>query len=341
MPNCKNDPTRKYKGTEPSPIGLGYCVEVEKSGTIKKGKDGDKWIVYSLIKNNKAIKKWKKLDKYIIITINYTVINKLDDKYITNLPDSWIYIGKDKYNVINKKYTNNKYFTGKKKYIKKAENNIKKIFDKYKKNKCISKYSITKKENIYILREPLKNKKLIKIYTKEQEYQEKLYKQLRKNNNKKEKNIEKNYTDKNVEFNFKITDEIKQDIYMIQMPDTIKFYSKFLKIKLSEKFPKKEFNLLLKSLELKKNQDKIIKKIQNIPEKELKEIYKFYKKNTNDKKIIKEAIIIKIKLIYNKYSLLNIFINNVIHKNNWGHFGLIWKYNNLDNIIKILKNKIK
>ena len=27
MPNCKNDPTRKYKGTEPSPIGLGYCVE--------------------------------------------------------------------------------------------------------------------------------------------------------------------------------------------------------------------------------------------------------------------------------------------------------------------------
>ena len=25
MPSCKNDPTRKYKGTEPSPKGLGFC----------------------------------------------------------------------------------------------------------------------------------------------------------------------------------------------------------------------------------------------------------------------------------------------------------------------------
>ena len=43
MPTCKNDPTRKYKGTEPSPKGLGFCAHSEKVGAVKKGKDGNKW----------------------------------------------------------------------------------------------------------------------------------------------------------------------------------------------------------------------------------------------------------------------------------------------------------
>ena len=41
MPKCKNDPTRSYKGTEPSPKGLGYCAHGMKEGDKKKGKDGN------------------------------------------------------------------------------------------------------------------------------------------------------------------------------------------------------------------------------------------------------------------------------------------------------------
>lgn len=45
MPKCKNDPTRSYKGTEPSPKGLGYCAHNMKEGAKKKGKDGNMWII--------------------------------------------------------------------------------------------------------------------------------------------------------------------------------------------------------------------------------------------------------------------------------------------------------
>ena len=34
-----------YKGTEPSPKGLGRCARNEKSGTIAYGRDGRRWIV--------------------------------------------------------------------------------------------------------------------------------------------------------------------------------------------------------------------------------------------------------------------------------------------------------
>ena len=36
MPKCKNDPTRYYKGSEPSPKGLGYCAHGLKEGDKKK-----------------------------------------------------------------------------------------------------------------------------------------------------------------------------------------------------------------------------------------------------------------------------------------------------------------
>ena len=45
MPNCKNDPTKKYKGDEPSPKGLGWCAHAEKEGKVRKGNDGKRWIV--------------------------------------------------------------------------------------------------------------------------------------------------------------------------------------------------------------------------------------------------------------------------------------------------------
>jgi hypothetical protein len=45
MPTCKNDSSKTYKGTEPSPKGLGYCAHSEKEGKNMKGKDGNKWTV--------------------------------------------------------------------------------------------------------------------------------------------------------------------------------------------------------------------------------------------------------------------------------------------------------
>mgnify|MGYP001294218843 CR=1 FL=1 len=65
MPECKNDKKRKYKGTEPSPKGLGYCAHAEKIGTKKKGRDKNTWIV---IENKNGIKRWVKFNpetKYI------------------------------------------------------------------------------------------------------------------------------------------------------------------------------------------------------------------------------------------------------------------------------------
>ena len=40
MPTCKNNPSRSYKGTEPSPKGLGYCASGEKIGKNGKEKMG-------------------------------------------------------------------------------------------------------------------------------------------------------------------------------------------------------------------------------------------------------------------------------------------------------------
>ena len=60
MPKCKNDSSRSYKGTEPSPKGLGYCGHAEKVGKRMKGKDGKIWIV---VKNKNGIKKWTKFKR--------------------------------------------------------------------------------------------------------------------------------------------------------------------------------------------------------------------------------------------------------------------------------------
>ena len=45
MPACRNDASRKYKGDEPSPKGLGWCAHAEKEGTKKTGGDGKQWMV--------------------------------------------------------------------------------------------------------------------------------------------------------------------------------------------------------------------------------------------------------------------------------------------------------
>ena len=57
MPKCLNNPKKSYKGTEPSPKGLGYCAGGMKVGEKKKGKDGKLWIVKK-VKNGS--KRWIK-----------------------------------------------------------------------------------------------------------------------------------------------------------------------------------------------------------------------------------------------------------------------------------------
>ena len=53
---CKNDPTRSYAGTEPSPKGLGLCAHAERPGLVTAGKNGGLWIV-ALDKNGR--RSWK------------------------------------------------------------------------------------------------------------------------------------------------------------------------------------------------------------------------------------------------------------------------------------------
>ena len=60
MPTCKNDSSSYYKGTEPSPKGLGYCAHAEKVNKRRKGKDGKFWIVKTARRSGttKRIKRW-------------------------------------------------------------------------------------------------------------------------------------------------------------------------------------------------------------------------------------------------------------------------------------------
>ena len=53
MPKCIDDPSRSYKGTEPSPKGLGYCAHTHSVGTTKTGKDGNTWTVETTYKGTK------------------------------------------------------------------------------------------------------------------------------------------------------------------------------------------------------------------------------------------------------------------------------------------------
>jgi predicted nucleic acid-binding protein len=62
MPLCKNDPKRKYKGNEPSPKGLGWCAHAETIGKVRKGLNGNKWIIKKI--NNGQLR-WVKYIKII------------------------------------------------------------------------------------------------------------------------------------------------------------------------------------------------------------------------------------------------------------------------------------
>ena len=57
MPKCKNDPKKSYKGTEPSPKGLGFCAHSEKLGKVRKGLDNNIWKIEVTVK---GVKRWVK-----------------------------------------------------------------------------------------------------------------------------------------------------------------------------------------------------------------------------------------------------------------------------------------
>ena len=89
MPKCKNDPKKSYKGTEPSPKGLGWCAHGEKIGKIRKGKDGSKWIIKK-IKNGslrwtKYIKKRKQSKRPIKKNKSVFRKNRIYTKWFRNL----------------------------------------------------------------------------------------------------------------------------------------------------------------------------------------------------------------------------------------------------------------
>jgi hypothetical protein len=70
MPICRNDKNKSYKGTEPSPKGLGWCAHNEKIGTIKKGKNNKMWIVKKVSSGSKRWIKHSGSNKKYISTDN-------------------------------------------------------------------------------------------------------------------------------------------------------------------------------------------------------------------------------------------------------------------------------
>ncbi len=119
MPKCIKDKTKSYKGTEPSPKGLGYCAHSEDVGTIKKGNDGNKWIIV----NVKNIKRWIKYNKKI--SKNNKKEIKKDDK--VNSLKTKLTQNNEIYKEIKKNYGNYKtyfiHFNGGRPYLVYIKNN--------------------------------------------------------------------------------------------------------------------------------------------------------------------------------------------------------------------------
>ena len=88
MPICKNDPKKSYKGTEPSPKGLGYCAHVEKLGSTKKGLDGNNWKIESTAQ---GVKRWVKQSSKSSSSKKYFIYNPS----VVNIP-YLVYVNENK-----------------------------------------------------------------------------------------------------------------------------------------------------------------------------------------------------------------------------------------------------
>lgn len=72
MPTCKNDGSKYYKGTEPSPKGMGWCAHAEKINTRKRGRDGNMWQVKKVGKS----KRWMKVRKCVLRRKKHSATSK-------------------------------------------------------------------------------------------------------------------------------------------------------------------------------------------------------------------------------------------------------------------------
>jgi hypothetical protein len=95
MPKCKNDASKTYEGTEPSPKGMGYCAHAEKVGSIRKGKDGNTWIVKTV---RNGIKRWIKFSEESKINLKgykkYFIHNNGGRPYLVYNKGNSVYIYK-------------------------------------------------------------------------------------------------------------------------------------------------------------------------------------------------------------------------------------------------------
>lgn len=74
MPKCRNDNSKYYKGSEPSPKGKGWCAHAEKVGTKKRGNDKNVWIVKKIGKTKRWVKVHPK--KPVKTTKKPTIVKK-------------------------------------------------------------------------------------------------------------------------------------------------------------------------------------------------------------------------------------------------------------------------
>ena len=113
---CKNDKKKKYKGTEPSPKGLGYCAHGEKEGKKRKGRDGNKWVIKKV--SNGSLR-WFKVNN----------IEKIKKQLDNKIYKWWLKLATGEFIIIykNKKYKNIK--SNKKTYIAKSKDITNKLIN--------------------------------------------------------------------------------------------------------------------------------------------------------------------------------------------------------------------
>jgi sugar-specific transcriptional regulator TrmB len=136
MLKCKNDPSRTYKGTEPSPKGLGYCAHSDQTGSIKVGKDGNKWIIKEIKNGTKRWMKYKVIKPNNVFSKRFNKISKTERFY----EDAYDEIGGDmKQNILKYLGATNRSEMVKKIKSKELQDNIKNIISDQSK---IPKYII-------------------------------------------------------------------------------------------------------------------------------------------------------------------------------------------------------
>ena len=151
MPTCKNDPSKSYKGTEPSPKGMGWCAHGEKEGKVRKGKDGKEWIVKK-VKNGS--KRWVKQgasnnneDKSSTLFVFYTFQpNKNTERWkYRKFPTNWWWVGSGTTTPIGAKknlYELEEQFSGPSKSKVKMRDYLDKFFIKLKNKGILKRYKI-------------------------------------------------------------------------------------------------------------------------------------------------------------------------------------------------------